>query len=252
MIICCLNLSTELCFLVIDAEVRYAVRHEYARTAVDVIARRTRLAFLNAEAAFDSLPRVVDIMGEELGWSYSQRRKQIAAAVKFLGSMGLPPVLTFTSNLPEPISKSWVEKIERTFLRTGRNVSSVLRWGSDSRKVDEKFTLSRSKFEPGEVVTLRTAFNTRTKAEGVEKVVVEEILGILKEIPGYADITQKELDYVLDEARLREGMVNFDEFIEVGLNHFFLHWLLRSLSLRSVVILKRFLLLLLQQNIRVV
>jgi glycerol-3-phosphate dehydrogenase len=43
-------------FLVIDAEVRYAVRHEYARTAIDVIARRTRLAFLNAQGAFDALP----------------------------------------------------------------------------------------------------------------------------------------------------------------------------------------------------
>lgn len=53
----------------VDGEVRYAVRHEHAQTAVDVLARRTRLAFLNAQAALEALPRVLDIMTEELQWS---------------------------------------------------------------------------------------------------------------------------------------------------------------------------------------
>lgn len=52
----------------VDGEVRYAVRHEYAQTAVDVLARRTRLAFLNAQAALECLPKVIDIMSEELNW----------------------------------------------------------------------------------------------------------------------------------------------------------------------------------------
>lgn len=52
----------------VDGEVRYAVKHEYAQTAVDVLARRTRLAFLNAQAALEALPKIIDIMGEELGW----------------------------------------------------------------------------------------------------------------------------------------------------------------------------------------
>jgi glycerol-3-phosphate dehydrogenase len=52
----------------IDGEVRYAVRHEYAQTAVDVIARRMRLAFLNAQAALEGLPKVIDIMAVELNW----------------------------------------------------------------------------------------------------------------------------------------------------------------------------------------
>ena len=52
--------------LVIDAEVRYAARHEYAQSAIDVIARRTRLSFLNAQAALEALPTVVDILGEEV------------------------------------------------------------------------------------------------------------------------------------------------------------------------------------------
>lgn len=59
-------------FPYIDAEIRYGVR-EYAVTAVDMIARRLRLSFLNAQAAQEALPVVVDIMAEELGWSKDEK-----------------------------------------------------------------------------------------------------------------------------------------------------------------------------------
>jgi len=74
----------------IDGEVRYAVRHEYAQTAVDVIARRTRLAFLNAEAALESLPGVIDLMGEELKWSTERKDLEWKDSLTYLSSMGLP------------------------------------------------------------------------------------------------------------------------------------------------------------------
>lgn len=60
----------------VDGEVRYAVRHEYAQTAVDVLARRTRLAFLNAQAALEALPRVIDIMAGELGWDKTRQERE--------------------------------------------------------------------------------------------------------------------------------------------------------------------------------
>jgi len=74
----------------IDGEVRYAVRHEYAQTAVDVLARRTRLAFLNAQAALEALPKVIDLMTEELGWDKARQEREWKDSVQFLGSMGLP------------------------------------------------------------------------------------------------------------------------------------------------------------------
>ncbi|RPB05329.1 DAO-domain-containing protein [Choiromyces venosus 120613-1] len=74
----------------IDGEVRYAVRHEYAQTAVDVIARRTRLAFLNVQAALEALPGVIDIMSEELKWSKDRKEQEWTDTVRFLLSMGLP------------------------------------------------------------------------------------------------------------------------------------------------------------------
>lgn len=77
------------CPPVIEAEVIHAIRHEYALTATDVLARRTRLAFLNVRAALDALPRVVDIMGKELGWSSSEKKRQTAQAIQFFSTMGL-------------------------------------------------------------------------------------------------------------------------------------------------------------------
>ncbi|KAI5283474.1 mitochondrial glycerol-3-phosphate dehydrogenase [Ascosphaera aggregata] len=73
----------------IDGEIRYAVRYEYAQTAVDVIARRTRLAFLNAQAALEALPTVIDVMAEELNWDKKREQVEWNDSVQFLKSMGL-------------------------------------------------------------------------------------------------------------------------------------------------------------------
>jgi len=74
----------------IDGEVRYAVRSEYAQTAVDVLARRTRLSFLNVQAALEALPMVIDLMGEELHWNQTRKDLEWTETVHFLASMGLP------------------------------------------------------------------------------------------------------------------------------------------------------------------
>jgi glycerol-3-phosphate dehydrogenase len=48
------------------AEVVWAVRNEMARTVEDVLARRTRILFLDAKAAIESAPKVAAIMAKEL------------------------------------------------------------------------------------------------------------------------------------------------------------------------------------------
>ena len=63
-------------FPYIDAEVRFACR-EYACTIEDILSRRTRLAFLNKNAAISAIPRVADIMAEELGWSEMVKKEQM-------------------------------------------------------------------------------------------------------------------------------------------------------------------------------
>lgn len=106
----------------VDGEVRYAVRHEYAQTAVDVIARRTRLAFLNAEAALEALPGVIDLMGEELKWSNKRKELEWKESVSYLSSMGLPKSLLGLSR--QEVSNGRVKELDteerKHFARTGK------------------------------------------------------------------------------------------------------------------------------------
>lgn len=71
----------------IDADVVWACR-EYACTIEDVLSRRTRLAFLNKDAATEAIPVVADIMAKELGWTAKVKQEQIEAAVKCVNSYG--------------------------------------------------------------------------------------------------------------------------------------------------------------------
>lgn len=50
-----------------EAMVRFAARHEYARTVEDVLARRVRLLFLDARLARQVAPRVADLLRQETG-----------------------------------------------------------------------------------------------------------------------------------------------------------------------------------------
>lgn len=64
-------------FPILEAEIRYAVRKEFAQTATDVLARRTRIAFLNIEACNASIQRVCDILGDELKWNKSRIKEEV-------------------------------------------------------------------------------------------------------------------------------------------------------------------------------
>ncbi|XP_055870450.1 glycerol-3-phosphate dehydrogenase, mitochondrial-like isoform X2 [Biomphalaria glabrata] len=69
----------------IEAEVKYAVR-EYACRAIDIVARRTRLSFINVHAAQEALPRIIDIMAEELKWDEKTKKCELSEAEAFLCS----------------------------------------------------------------------------------------------------------------------------------------------------------------------
>merc|ERR1719428_1333826 len=64
----------------LEAEVRYAIEHEYACTPADILARWTRLAFVNSTAARLSLPRVVEIMQAEFGWDEARAATEMKDA----------------------------------------------------------------------------------------------------------------------------------------------------------------------------
>ncbi|MFT4075087.1 MAG: glycerol-3-phosphate dehydrogenase/oxidase [Asticcacaulis sp.] len=62
-----------------EAEVRWAVRYEHARTVEDVLARRLRALFLDATACMSMVSRVADIMSEELSRDSVWKATQISA-----------------------------------------------------------------------------------------------------------------------------------------------------------------------------
>lgn len=65
----------------------FAAQEEFAVTAVDVIARRLRVAFLDSEASASILNRVIDIMAETLNWSEARKQQELSEAKRFLHIM---------------------------------------------------------------------------------------------------------------------------------------------------------------------
>lgn len=74
----------------IRAEVIFSVRHEFARHAEDILARRMRLAFLNKVDAIRAIPVIIELMGDELNWSNTLRKQEAKNCREFLEHFGGP------------------------------------------------------------------------------------------------------------------------------------------------------------------
>ncbi|KAJ4500948.1 DAO-domain-containing protein [Lentinula lateritia] len=224
----------------IEAEVRYAVKHEYAVKATDVLARRTRLTFLNAQAALDALPRVVDIMAFHLGWDLSRKKQEIRSTVKFLESMGLKREVVEAQykevgGLPEPIPRGWRESFALQSERNLRRIRSSIYTGFGFFNSGAKYDVSlptvppvysRAKFDRSELVALRTAFEvfasdvfpgvapshvesthipSPTMLKQSSKLLpISQVLQVIRQVPGYQEMLASDLDkdlkYVIEEA----------------------------------------------------
>ncbi len=65
--------------LITEAEIVWAVRFEMAQSIEDVLARRTRVLFMNAKAAIEIAPKVAKIIAKELGKDEAWQQQQIDA-----------------------------------------------------------------------------------------------------------------------------------------------------------------------------
>lgn len=63
-------------------QVIWSLRHEYARTVEDVLARRTRALLLDATASMEIAPRVAGLMAVELGCDDGWQQRQVSAFLK--------------------------------------------------------------------------------------------------------------------------------------------------------------------------
>lgn len=80
------------------AEVRWAVRHEMARTLDDVLQRRLRVSLRHAGAGGGAIDRAAQILAEELGWSADEQRRQIGEYLRAVESeRGVVPVAAVRS-----------------------------------------------------------------------------------------------------------------------------------------------------------
>jgi len=75
-----------------EAEAVWAVRHEMARTIEDVLARRLRVLFLDAQAALAAAPRVAALIAGELGYDEDWKRNQLIAFNKLANGYLPAPV----------------------------------------------------------------------------------------------------------------------------------------------------------------
>ena len=182
------------------------MRHEYAETAIDVIARRYRLSFLNAQAALDALPRVIEIMAEELRWPAARVRAETAAATEFLGSMGLMP-----GAAPRPIAHEQRGVVE--------SVGSMLGIKRAHRRPAQEMVYSRAQFDAGELEALRGEFGARAPEakEGGARLSRTDVYDLVKGLRGFEEVKPKDYEYILEEAgvALRKDL-DFDEFVEVS------------------------------------
>lgn len=83
---------------VVKAEVVFAVRHEMARSLLDVLARRTHLALLHRDQARAVAPMVADLVGQELGWDAEERQRQVARYYQQVEQFSVEPLQSARSS----------------------------------------------------------------------------------------------------------------------------------------------------------
>lgn len=72
---------------VTKAEIIYQIRNEMSVNVFDLLLRRNRLAFLDKSATLEVMPTVIDILGNELNWSVSQKETNLAQSREIFKAM---------------------------------------------------------------------------------------------------------------------------------------------------------------------
>ena len=76
----------------IGAELIFAMRHEFARSLTDVLARRVLLAFQPGHA-LESVDAIAQLIGERMGWSTNQCASEISEYRAWLSHLAVPKAI---------------------------------------------------------------------------------------------------------------------------------------------------------------
>jgi glycerol-3-phosphate dehydrogenase len=73
----------------IGAELTFAMRHEFAKSLADVMARRLLLAFEPGHA-LDEVETIADVLGQRMAWDANRRAAEIAGYKQWLSHLAVP------------------------------------------------------------------------------------------------------------------------------------------------------------------
>ncbi|XP_059058144.1 glycerol-3-phosphate dehydrogenase, mitochondrial [Achroia grisella] len=208
-------------FPYIDAEIRYGVR-EYACTAVDMIARRLRLAFLNVQAAAEALPAVVDIMAEELKWTEAEKARQIKTASEFLANeMGQMVNRASRDKIPINLSKTEIQTYIKRFQIIDKDRKGFVSI-NDIRRSLKSMGLTPSQEEISAILSeIDVTYNGQLEIQDYlqnygEEVTGEQLHEILREIDTNMN-GQVELDeYLQMMSAIKSGHVAYSRFARMA------------------------------------
>ncbi|MGH0120692.1 UNVERIFIED_CONTAM: hypothetical protein FKN15_035078 [Acipenser sinensis] len=210
-------------FPYIESEVQYAVK-EYACTATDIIARRTRLGFLNVQAAEEALPRIVEIMGKELKWS--EQKKKVQYAVKEyactatdiiarrtrLGFLNVQAAEEALPRIVEIMGKElkWSEQKKKEELEAAKQ---FLYYEMGSKTRSEQLTNTEINLTPADVDRYKNRFHKFDKQKK-GFITVVDVKHVLESIS--VQIDENTLHDILNEVDLnKNGQVEFNEFLQL-------------------------------------
>ena len=75
-------------FPFVESEVLHGIKNEMAMKPNDIVCRRVPISFIHSQLTADEvLPKVVEIMGTELGWNKDRKAKELEEAINDLESM---------------------------------------------------------------------------------------------------------------------------------------------------------------------
>lgn len=109
------------------------------------------------QVTLEALPRIIDIMGEELGWDNKRKNSEFDSAVYFLRSMGLPEV-RIPGNLEYVLGKKADRQgtnLNLADMRRNQGTKTFLGLHPEDAKLYE-----RAQFTPDEVNNLREQFES--------------------------------------------------------------------------------------------
>ncbi|KAH7336905.1 DAO-domain-containing protein [Rhizoctonia solani] len=202
----------------IEAEIRYAVRNEYAQTATDFLARRCRLAFLNAQAALEALPQVVSVMGDELGWNTARRKQEIERTANFLVSMGL-------FSAPDQVKALGVSKLVAGIGSAGGITRTI--WnavtGAGARHTTQGAPGTpgqdgRAVFSSEELEALRRGFEQHSSRSpsGSTIIALPALHEIVHSLPSYSAVRDSDITRALEEtAETKAAGLSYEDFLDV-------------------------------------